>query len=248
MLACTVTMLSLKPWEPEESVPHAPKPALEARLGDAVAVPTVGPAVAVVEAAVAPGRAQLASRPGTRPSESEGREGATAVGPGLAVAAPTGRQAESAPEFTPPAESSPPPEAPPAADPAPELASVPATPPSVPPAGKTPGGPVSADTPGSPGEAEEEPGEEQEEPGGGEEEPGEGDEEACAEEYTLTITPLEAEGGGVGIVLEHIAADGSVETLELEGDLEDARTLVTQLSSEGSCVEVEVVSPLPAAP
>jgi hypothetical protein len=108
---------------------------------------------------------------------------------------------------------------------------------------------VSAGGPGSPGEAEEEPGEGEEESGGGSEEPGEGNEEACAgEEYTLTITPLEAEGQAVTIVLEHIAADESVETLELEGDLEDARSLVVQLSSEGSCVEVEVVSPLPAAP
>jgi hypothetical protein len=91
-------------------------------------------------------------------------------------------------------------------------------------------------------------------------EPGEGEEEACAgDEYTLTITPLEAEGEAVTIVLEHMAADGSVETLELEGNLEDARNLVLRLSSEGGCIEVEVLpagdleeaeepAPVPLAP
>jgi hypothetical protein len=243
VIVCTVTMLGLKPWEPDESVPRLAQPALEARVGNAVALPTVGPAVAVVEAAVAPGKAKLISRPSKGTGEGEGPESAPAVGPALAVSA--GRKAAAAPEPAPLPESPPMTEVPPVAAPAPELASVPATPASSSPAAKTPNGPVSAGGPESPGEAEEEPS--GEEPDG--EEPGEGGEEACAgDEYTLTITPLEAESEAVTIVLEHVVADGSTETLELEGDLEDARSLVLKLSSEGGCVEVEVVSPVPTAP
>jgi hypothetical protein len=252
VIVCTVTMLGLKPWEPSESVPRLAQPAFEARVGDGVAVPTVGPAVAVVEAAVAPGKAELVSRPGAHPNEGEGREGAPAVGPALAVAAPASEQTEGAPESAPPTESSPPAEVPPAAAPAPEVASVPATPPTASPPAKAPGGPVAVGTPGSPDEAGEEPGEGEEEPGTeepGAEEPGAGEGEACAgDEYTLTIAPLEAEGEAVTIVLEHVAGDRSTETLELEGKLEDARNLVLQLSSEGGCVEVEVVSPGPTTP
>jgi hypothetical protein len=247
VLVCTVTMLGLKPWEPNESVPRLAQPAFEARVGNGVAVPTVGPAVAVVEAAVAPGKAELVRNPGAHPNEREGREGAPAVGPALAVATPASKKTEGTPESAPPTESSPPAEVPPAAAPAPELASVPPTPPSALPPAKTPGGPVAVGTPGSPGEAGEEPGEGEEEPGA--EEPDAGEEEACAgDEYTLTITPLEAEDEAVTIVLEHVAVDGSTETLELEGSLEDARSLVLQLSSEGGCVEVEVVSPVPTTP
>jgi len=50
------------------------------------------------------------------------------------------------------------------------------------------------------------------------------------------------------MVLEHVVADGSTETLELAGTLEDARSLVLKLSSEGGCVEVEVASPVPTTP
>ncbi len=190
-------------------------------------MPSVGPGVAVVEAAVAPGRAELASRPGARREESEEGEGAPAVGPALAIAAPAGKETGPAPAPT-PLPASPQSEAPPAAAPAPELASAPVPPPSASPEVKPPRGPVSAGTPGFPGEAEGE--------------PGEAEEEACAgDEYKLTITELES--GEVTIVLEHVAADGSVEMLELEGDLEDARSLVLQLSSEGGCVEVEVAPP-----
>lgn len=245
MIVCTVTMLGLKPWEPNESVPRLAQPAPEARVGDAVALPTVGPAVAVVEAAVAPGKAKLVSRSGKGASEGERPESAPAVEPALALAVSPGKKAGAAPSPAPLPESAPAAEVPPAASPAAELASVPATPAPSSPTAKTPNGPVPAGGPESPGEAEEEPS--GEEPDG--EEPGAGEEEACAgDEYTLTITPLEAEGEAVTIVLEHVVAAGSTETLELEGDLEDARSLVLKLSSEGGCVEVEVVSPVPTAP
>ena len=252
VIVCTVTMLGLKPWEPDESVPSLAQPAFEVQVGDAVAVPTVGHAVAVVQAAVAPGKAELVSEPGARPGTGTGRgegeehEGASTVGPALAVAVPASHKTEGASESAPPAESPPPIEVPPAAAPAPELASLPPTPPSASPPTKTPGGPVVVGTPGSPAEGEEKPGEAEEEPGA--EEPG-GAEEACSgDEYTFTITPLEAEGEAVTIVLEHVVADGSAETLELAGSLEDARGLVLKLSSEGGCVEVEVVSPGPITP
>lgn len=231
-----VTMLGLRPWQPDESVPRLAPPTTEARVGNAVAVPTVGPAVAVVEAAVAPGKAQLVSRPDKGASEGEGPEGGLAVGPALAVAVSAGkevggRKVGEAPEPTPLPASSPP-AAPVAVAPAPELASVPATPPSSSPPAKTPNGPVAVGSPGSP--LEEEVGKEE----------GTGSEKACAgDEYTLTITSPAAEGEAFVIVLEHLVADGSTEMLELEGDLEDARNLVLRLSSEGGCVEVEVVPP-----
>jgi hypothetical protein len=212
VVLCLIALLGLKPWDPDESVPRLQHPAFEAEVGDAVALPTVGPAVAVVEAAVAPSRAALVSRPA--PSEGSGREGAPtlAVAPARAVAVSAG---ETAPAPAPVATS---PEAgsPPVSTPAPELASAPA--PSAPaaPEAKGPGGPVSAGGPEF-----------------------EGEEEECAgDEYLLTITLLEDEA--VQILLEHVAADGSVETLELEGDLEDARSLVLQLGAEGGCVEVQV--------
>lgn len=227
VVICTIALLGLQPWEPKESVPSLELPALDAQVGDAVAVPTVGPAVAVVEEAVDPGRAALVSRSGARPTGGEGRESTPAVGPALAVASPAGGGTVPTPESAPQPES-PPAEAPSAAPPAPELASVPTPPPSASPDTKTPGGPVPSGTPGFPEEGEEEPGEEK----------------ACAgDEYLLVITLPEVEGEAAKILLEHIAADGSAETLELEGDLEDARNLVLQLSSEGGCVEVEVASP-----
>ncbi|HVY78995.1 MAG TPA: hypothetical protein VG898_10860 [Solirubrobacterales bacterium] len=230
-MLCTIALLGLKPWEPDESVPRLAPPGVATGVGDSVALPTVAPAVAVAKSAVTLGRAVRINRPGVRPGEGEGRESAPAVGPALAVAVPAGGETAPAPGAV-PLPASPPPEAPPAAaPPAPELASVPSPPPGAAPEAKTPGGPVSAGTPGAPGGAEEEPGE---------------PEEACeGDEYVLTVTPLEGDGEAVAIVLEHVAADGSVETLELEGDVEDARSLVFELSAEGGCVEVEFVPPAP---
>lgn len=215
-----IALLGLKPWEAEESVPRLEQPGFEVGVADAVAVPTVGPAVAVAEAAVSPGRATLVGRTGARPRKAQGEGSAPAVGPALAVAAPVGGETGPvpAPETSP---VDPQPEAPPATTPAPELASVPTAPPSASPEAKTPGGPVPAGTPGFPGEEE-------------------GEETCAGDEYLLTIVLPEAEGEVATILLERIATDGSVETLELEGDLDDARVLVLQLSSEGGCVEVTV--------
>lgn len=220
----------MKPWEPEESVPRLTQPAFEARVGDAVVVPTVGPAVAVAEAAVSPGRATLVSRTGTG-SRRAGDEGvAMAVAPALAVAVPAGRETSPAPPA--PFPVSPQPEAPPAITPAPELASVPAPAPSATPGAGVPNGPVKAGTPDFPeGECE-------------------------GDEYVLTISFPEGEEPAEGvldevsdelpvtILLERIDADGNVvDLLELEGDLGDARGLVLQLTSEGGCVRVAIAPP-----
>ncbi len=219
-MICLIALLGLKPWEPSESVPRLEPPRVEAGVGDSVALPGVAPAVAAVEAAVAPGAPALVGRAGTPPTEGEGGEAALAVGAAHAVAVSTG---EAAPSPVPaPTPVSAAPESPPTTTaPSPSLGSVP-TPPGPAPEASPPGGPVSAGGPGFEGE----------------------EEEACAgDEYVLTITSLDDEGEATTILLEHIAADGSVETLELEGDLDDAQSLVLQLSAEGGCVEVEVAPP-----
>jgi hypothetical protein len=217
----------LKPWEPQESVPRLEPPAFNAAVGDAVALPPVAPAVAVVEAAVAPGRAALVSDAddaGARPQSARHGEGALAVAPARAVAVSTPVPPSSAPH---PVPASPAPAAQPVAPPEPELASAPA--PGATPEAGTPGGPVRAGTPYIP------------------------EDEGCeGDEYVLTITLLEGEEPSEGaweetpdevpvtILLERIDADGSVEEIELEGDLGDARSLVLQLTSEGGCVQVAV--------
>ncbi len=47
----------------------------------------------------------------------------------------------------------------------------------------------------------------------------------------------------VAIVLERFNEDGTTDELQLEGDLNDARSLAATLSSEGNCVHLEVVAP-----
>lgn len=216
VVLCLIALLSLKPWEPNESIPRLESPSAELGVGDSVALPAVAPAVAVVEAAVAPGRAELVSRPKAPVNEGEGKEADLSVGPAHVVAVAAG---EAAPGPAPqPIPASPAPESSPTPAPAPDLASVP-TPPSAAPEVNVPGGPVSAGGPGFEGE--------------------EGEEACAGDKYVLTITPLGEDDGTVTILLEHVVADGSIETLELEGDLDDAQSLVLQLSSEGGCVEVQ---------
>jgi hypothetical protein len=227
---CLIALLGLKPWEPEESVPRLEPPALEIGVGESVPLPTVSPAVAVVQAAVAPGRAALVDSASARPQGHQGGQGggdatpAVSVGRAVAVAAPA--TPSPAPGPAPP---SPAPEAQPVAPAGPEVASAPVPTPTPEPGSQ--GGPVRAGTPGSP----------------------EG--ESCeGDEYVLTITFPDDEEAATGpfaetsdespvkIVLQRIAADGSVDELELEGDLGDARSLVLELTSEGACVQI-VLSP-----
>lgn len=68
--------------------------------------------------------------------------------------------------------------------------------------------------------------------------------ESCeGDEYVITIalSPEGAEGeeASVEIVLQRFNADGSVDELQLEGSILDARSLALQLSSEGNCVLLE---------
>jgi len=78
--------------------------------------------------------------------------------------------------------------------------------------------------------------------GGGELDPG-----CNGGEYVITVT-FEEEAGGEGageseadILMKGSGADGSVEELELRGDLVDVQSLVQTLVSEGSCVRVDIV-------
>jgi hypothetical protein len=72
--------------------------------------------------------------------------------------------------------------------------------------------------------------------------------ESCeGDEYVLTVTFLDEESVAgetpVEIVLTRLNQDGSSDELHLEGDLDDARSLASTLSSEGNCVVVEVAPP-----
>jgi hypothetical protein len=72
--------------------------------------------------------------------------------------------------------------------------------------------------------------------------------ESCeGDEYVIAITFLDEEStveeAPVAIVLERFSEDGTIEELQLEGDLADARSLAATLSAEGNCVRLEVVAP-----
>ncbi len=74
--------------------------------------------------------------------------------------------------------------------------------------------------------------------------------ESCeGDEYVITIVLVpgaegEAEEASVEIVLQRFSEDGSVDELQLEGSLLDARNLALQLSSEGNCVYLEADAPV----
>jgi hypothetical protein len=75
---------------------------------------------------------------------------------------------------------------------------------------------------------------------------GGGLEESCeGDEYLLTITLLDEGPAGdetpVDIVLERLNQGGTSDELHLEGDLGDARSLASTLSSEENCVQTEIV-------
>lgn len=69
--------------------------------------------------------------------------------------------------------------------------------------------------------------------------------ESCeGDEYVITIAldpeaSEEEEEPAVEIVLTKLNEDGSVEELQLEGDLLDAQSLALKLTSEGNCVSLE---------
>jgi hypothetical protein len=220
--------MGLKPWEADSVEPHLGPLGFEMAVGDSVALPAV-PAAFVADAAVAPGKAKLvAESVAKRDRGGHHADGGLAVAPARAVAVSVGQPAP-APTPT-PAPASPAPEAQPVATPVPEAAPGPAT------------GPIAAAGEGAPST-----------PGGPVTSGGGGVEEDCGgDEYLLTISfsgeePTTAESP-VEILLQRFNADGSVEELELEGDLFDAQGLLAQLTSEGNCVEVEIVPAEPAEP
>lgn len=201
-------------------------------VGDAAALPSA-PAAFVADAAVAPGKAKkaklVARSVGRRDGGGQADSG-LAVGPARAVAVSAG-EPKPAPTPTPtPAPASPAPKAQPVAAPAPEPVPAPAA------------GPIAAAGEGAPSS-----------PGGPISSGGDGFEEGCdGDEYVLTISftgeePVGAESP-VEILLQRLNEDGSVDELELEGDLFDAQDLLAQLTSEGNCVEVEIVPAEPAEP
>ena len=72
--------------------------------------------------------------------------------------------------------------------------------------------------------------------------------ESCeGDEYVIAITFLDgestAEEAPVDIALERLNEDGSIDELQLEGDLDDAHALVSTLEAEGNCVKVQIVQP-----
>jgi hypothetical protein len=68
--------------------------------------------------------------------------------------------------------------------------------------------------------------------------------ECAGDEYVITVTidepaPVSGESEAE-ILIQRFARDGSEGELQLEGDLNDVRDLVSILSAEGNCVKVEV--------
>jgi hypothetical protein len=76
-------------------------------------------------------------------------------------------------------------------------------------------------------------------------------EQSCeAGEYVITVTFEEVEGQEVDyelaeadILVKGLATDGSETEVTLRGGLTDVRSLVATLTSEGNCVQVNVVPP-----
>ncbi|HEV7400540.1 MAG TPA: hypothetical protein VGN84_09770 [Solirubrobacterales bacterium] len=74
-------------------------------------------------------------------------------------------------------------------------------------------------------------------------------ERSCeGDEYVITVTFEEVEGEEIDyendqadIVVQQLEADGSETEVQLRGDLNDVRSLVATLVSEGGCVHVDIV-------
>jgi hypothetical protein len=214
-----VALIGLKPWQADSVEPHLGPLGLEMAVGDSVALPS-SPAAFVADAAVAPGRAKLLTGSVARQEVGGQADSDLAVAPARVVAVSAGEPAPTSPST--PAPASPAPEAQPVATSAPEAVSVPAT------------GPIAAAGEGAAGG-----------PGGPIPSGVGGAEESCVgDEYVITISFVgeepTSEESPVEILLQRFNDDGSVDELELEGDLLDARGLVVKLSSEGNCVQVEI--------
>lgn len=212
-------MVGLKPWEEDSVEPRLalPIPGFEAAVGDAVALPSA-PVAVVADATVAPVGAASASMVARQPSEGDSPEAVPAVAPAQAVAV----AAPSTPAPTPDSgtgDEAPSGGASPVVAPTEGPSSPVATPPET--GGGSPGRPIPSGGPII---------------------------ESCdGDEYVITIV-IDPESAGeeeaqVEIVLKRFNADGTVDELELEGDVLDAQNLALQLSSEGNCVTVEAAAP-----
>lgn len=209
LLVVVVDLTGVAPWQDDSVEPRLTLPAVEAAVGDAVALPS-GPAVAVADRAVVrggvePGRVarwdrgtepaktmlavapartvSVADVPGVAPMEPKTESGAGDETPSVGTA-----DGEAAPGGTPPPTTS-----------------------------KPPSGPVG--------------------PATAVVESCDGDEYVIT--VVLVPGEEEAREASVEIVLQRFNEDGSVEELTLEGDALDAENLALQLSSEGSCVVLE---------
>jgi hypothetical protein len=236
VLLALVVLWGLKPWEDDSDDPQLAPLGIEIAVDDGKALPLpAGLTASVAAGRVAPAGPKLV----VQSAESVGR-GAADAGPALAVA-PAQAIALAEVPSSPQSPQVPAPESGAGAE-APSVGatdveapaegtSAPATVPVSTGSG-TSGGPVASG-------------------GGPAPESCEGD------EYLVTVTFLEVEEpigeeseesigeeSAVEIVLQRLNEDGSADDeLRLEGDLNDARSLVLKLRLEGSCVEVVIAQP-----
>jgi hypothetical protein len=215
----------LRPWEDDSAGPQMVPLGIEMGIGEGNALHAAPVTSVAAGTAVRTGpkaEVGLAESTGGRPAGSKGEDGPRlAVAPGQAVAVST---TEATPAPAKPAVPTP---ATPEAKPIAAVPTTPATAPVAAPIATTAegtgsgGGPISAGS------------------GGGLEESCEGD------EYLLTITLLDEGPAGdetpVDIVLARLDEDGTTDELHLEGDLGDARSLASTLSSEENCLRIEIV-------
>lgn len=213
----------LRPWEDDSAGPRMVPLGIEMGIGDANALHAAPVTSVAAGTAVRTGpmaEVGLAEPTGSRPADGKAEGGPRlAIAPGQAVAVSAG-EATPAPD-TPAVPAPATPEAKPVAAVPPTPTAPAAAPIATTAEGTAPGkGPISA--------------------GGG------GFEESCeGDEYLLTITLLDEEPAGddtsVEIVLERFNQDGTTDELHLEGDLGDARSLASTLSSEENCLQIEIV-------
>ena len=221
-----VVLWGLKPWEDDSDDPQPAPLGIEMAVGDGKALPT-GSAVSVAAGRVVPRAPKLVVQLAKPVEPGAGAKTAPsfAVAPGQAIAAAEVPSSPQSPQVPAPESGT-----------GGEVPSVGATDGEAPPAGTSPPVTVPASTDGGG-------------PGGPIAAGGGPTPESCeGDEYLVTVTFLEEEPLGeesaVEIVLQHLNEDGGVDDeLRLEGDSNDASSLVLKLHSEGSCVEVVIAQP-----
>lgn len=217
LLALSVLALALlRPWATDSQAPSlSVPPGFEAAVDDAVAVDSPR-TIGVAGARVAPAGSPAAIAAAVPASPLGVAVVTLAVSPARPVGTPP-----AVPVSTPPAESPAAPVTEPVA-PSPGPASTP------PPAAVQPVPVAGSPSPAPSGAA-----------GAGDPEP-----ECGGDDYTVTIGfgpgLLDESEQAVEILVQRNESDGTVSELLLEGSLDDARSLIELLRSEGNCVEVVV--------